>query len=414
MADSNFRGPVNSMGQLEDTSSSPLDGPSIGYQGDAIPDPRYSPWNKDGTIPGRVPSFFCSNLYVVTDQIPMILASTVLATTAQSAVTAQAVTLNATALGGSAAGVPSAAPGTPIVPLGTTVATTVFALDFGFTTGTTAAASSTVVVVDSSMFRVGHWICIGGAGNTSNTSAILTMVTGISNATTITISPVAVGALSHAPIGNANLQTNLLPPAANFGPSAATASGANPYLRGGLGSFFNPVEAVTRNVTVTGNTTNATAVWNVTGYDIYGALMFEQVSASGTTTIGSKKAFKYIQSIICNATSVTGTYTFGVGDIFGINLRADRFETLTVSWNGKPLSANAGFTAAYSSTIANNTSADVRGTLSVAAFTAFNAAASNGTGRLFVGVDLPMLNVLNATAGTTAATSMFGVAQPTS
>jgi hypothetical protein len=411
MAESNFRGPVVSIGALEDNTVSLFDGPSLSYQGYAVPDPRTNPYQKDGLSPARVPSFLVSAMFVVTDNIPSILSTTTIATALQSAVTAQALTLNTTSVGGSAAGVPSWTFGIPIIPIGTTVATAVGAIDFGFTTGTTAAASTTVVVVDSTMFKVGQWLVIGGAGNTGNTTSIITQVQSITNATTIKIAPAAVGALSHAPIGNANLQSNLAPPAANFGPAAASANAAMPYQAGGLATFFNPLEGITRNLTVTGNTTNATAAWIVAGYDIYGAAMTELITASGTSTVGGKKAFKYLLSVTCNATSVTGTYTFGLGDVYGCNVRADRFETLTVSWNGKPLSSNAGFTAAFSSVLSNNTSGDVRGTLAVSSFTAFNAATSNATGRLFIGIDLPLMNLLNAAAGSTSATSMFGVAQ---
>ena len=59
MADSNFRGPLASMGSLEDTNAttgttslvqiSPFDGPSICYQDMAVPDIRSVPFAKDGT-----------------------------------------------------------------------------------------------------------------------------------------------------------------------------------------------------------------------------------------------------------------------------------------------------------------------------------------------------------------------------
>lgn len=411
MAESNFRGPLVNMGGMEDSTSSPFDGPSLSYQGIGIFDPRFNPYLKDGMTPGRAPAFMLSPFFVVTDNIPSTISSGMIVTTAQSAVTAQAFTLNTTSAGGSAAGVPSWTYGIPIIPLGTTTVTTVGALDFGFTTGTTVAASSTVVVVDSTFFKASRWYVIGGAGNAGNSTSLITQCTVIVNGTTININPVAVGALTHAPIGNANLQTELLPPATNFGPATASANAALPYQRGGMASFFDPLEGISRNITVKGNTTNATGSFLVTGFDIYGAAMSELITASGTTTIGGKKAFKYVSVVSTNATSATGTYNVGFGDIFGVNLRADRFETLTVVWNGLGLTAQAGYTAAFSSSLSTNTTGDVRGTLAVSSFTAFNAAASNGTGRLFIGVDVPLMNVLNAVAGSTSATALFGAAQ---
>ena len=410
MADTNFRGPIVSMGAMEDNSPSPFDGPSLTYQGFGLLDPRSNPYLKDGTTPGRAPAFLMSPGHVVTDQIPSILATTQVATALQSSVLSATLTLFTTSAGGAAAGVPSWTYGVPIIPLGTTVATAVGVIDFGFTTGTTAANSSTVVVVDSTMFDQGQWIVIGGAGYAGNSTSIITQVTTITNGTTIKISPVALGALSHAPIGNANLQSNLTPPAANFGPSNASANAASPYVNGGLGSFFNPVEGICRNLTVTGSTTNATGTFLVTGYDIFGAAMTELLTASGTTTVGGKKAFKYVQSIVVQAAGATGVYSVGVGDTFGLNLRADRYEAIQVTWNGKGLTAQAGFTAALATT-SNATTPDVRGTLSVANFTAFNLATSNSTGRLCIIVRPPLLNTLNAAAGSTSATSLFGAAQ---
>lgn len=412
MAETSFRGPLVNMGALEDGGAAfPTDGPSLTYQGQGVLDPRSSPFLKDGTVPGRAPAIFGTPLFVVTDQIPSVLSSTQIATAAQSSVATTALTLFTTSVGGVAAGVPSYATGVPLVPLGTTVAIAVNAIDFGFTTGTTVAGSSTVVVVDSTLFRRGHWYCIGGAGNTGNSTSLLTSVTVLVNATTINISPVAVGALSHAPIGNTNLQNNEYPPTTQFIPTP-TATSVLPYQRGGLGLFFNPVEGVCRNITVTGSTTNATGTFLVTGYDIYGSLMTELLTGSGTTTVGGKKAFKYVQSVVTQAAGATGVYTVGIGDVFGINLRVDRYETLDAIWNGKNLSANAGFTAALATT-STNTTPDVRGTLSVQNFTAFNAATSNGTGRLYIACREPLMTMLNAAAGSTSASSLFGVAQST-
>lgn len=418
MADSNFRGPVVSMGAMEDTSIAYTDGPAISYQGYSVFDGRFAPYNKDGAAPNRAAGFFSSAFFITTDNIPSITSTTTVAAAQSAATTGFQIALNTTSAGGASAGVPSFTVGVPLVPLGTTVATSVAAIDFGFTTGTTVAASSTVVVVDSSLFQPGQWVVIGGAGNTALTTSIITQVQTITNATTIKVAPPAVGALSHAPIGRTNLHAatfGLFPPTTQFIP-VPIPNGVSAFQSAGDAVLFDPVQGVTRNITVSGNTTNATAVFLVTGFDMFGALMAEQLTAIGTTAIAGKKAFKYLLAVQVTATSSTGTYSFGLGDVFGINMRAARFEPISVSWNGKGLSSNAGFTAALALTSgpANNTSNDVRGTLAVQNFTAFNAGTSNGTGRLYIGVDLPLMDMLNATTGTTGCVSMFGLAQPTS
>src|SRR5258708_5810331 len=141
MAETIVQGPLVSGGSLLNNTVSPTDGPEIQYQGSLVPDPRFSPMSKDGTAPARIKGFPVSAGVVVVDAIPSanstgaIINAGVLSTTpgvAIALVTAQA---------GTAAGVTVFAPGIPIIPLGTSRVVTVGAIDFGFTTGTTAANS---------------------------------------------------------------------------------------------------------------------------------------------------------------------------------------------------------------------------------------------------------------------------------
>lgn len=402
MGDStSFRGPVNSEGALMDSTVSEFDGPSIFYQGSAFPDPRYL-WNKDGVQPGRVYAFGNSVDIVLIDQIPMIASTTTIAAV-QVATSAVAMALTTTAAGGSAAGVPSAAY-VPIIPFGATNATSVLALDFGFTTGTTAANSSTVVVVDSSQLDLGQWIAIGGVGNAGLTAGLITQITSIANATTIKISPVAVGALSHAPIGQAN--------AAGFNPTGLTATAAIPYQVTGLARMYDPLQGMTRCISVTGNTTNATAGVIISGYDIYGVAMTELITAVGTSTIFGKKAFKYILNAIPNATN-SNSFTVGIGDTVGLPIRSDRWDNLKVNFaNGLAVTSRGWLTAV--TTVATNTTGDARGTIQLSPLgngtsLATIGATSNATSRLFVTMSVPIYNFVNATP--TSYTSLFGVTQ---
>jgi hypothetical protein len=415
MAETILRGPNVNAGSLMDNTVTPMDGPDMSYQASVVLDPRFGPMPKDGLLPGRVKGWLNSPYFVLSDNIPMIASSTVLAA-AQSASLGTALVLTTTSVAGSAAGVPSIAAGVPIVPLGTTVATSVTALDFGFATGTTAANSSTVVVVDSSYFQQGQWIIIGGAG-ASNQTSIITQVQAISNATTIKISPVAVAALSNAPIGQANLfgQT-LLPPATQFGPSGSTPNAHQPYSVAGLAAAFNPLEGLARNLCVQGSTTNSTTAFLCTGYDMYGALMTELITASGTTAVYGKKAFKYVQSAVAQGTN-TGVFTLGIGDTFGFHVRIDKWEFSNIFYNGSFGTNLNGWTAAATTAPTLNTSGDVRGTIQVslrgALATSFNSvnATTNGTGRLTIMMSVPLYNVINATALNTV--PMLGVAQST-
>lgn len=410
MAETAFRGPLLNLGATLDTSSSPFDGPNLTYQGGMLIDPRLNnPAAKDSVSPGAIPGFLLGNAITVIDQIPSSLSTTTIAA-AQVVTAAVAVTLATTAPGGEAAGVPSWAPGIPIIPAGTTVAVTVSAIDFGFTTGTTTANSSTVVLVDNKVVSLGQWLVIGGAGNSGKTAGLITQVASVSsNGTAIFISPVAAGSLDNAPIGQGNLFNNNLPPASQFGPAAASANAAVPYRVAGFGLAFDPVQAMTRNLTVAAaSVEGGTAAIVVTGYDIWGNQMTELLTATGTTLVNGKKGFKYIASILGNVTG-SSVVTVGIGDIVGLPLRADRFNQVGggVVLGNNLMATAKGFTAAVV-TVATNTSGDVRGTLTMNQLGGA-IGTSGGTARLSVTMAVPLLSLLNATPSNS--TSMFGVAQ---
>ncbi len=424
MAESVFRGPVVSVGSLMDGpgsgTSAPItltDGPSIEYQASMFPDPRFSPLNKDGLSPGRVKGWFNSPSVIIVDAIPSANGTANIAA-AQAPSTTAGIALNlVTAQLGTAAGVPVPAAGVPIIPVGTSVATTVLAIDFGFGTGTTAANSSTVIVNDITLFQLGQWIVIPGAGAAGNTNTpLFTQVQSLStnaNSALITISPVALTALLNNPIGQGNLYSNLTPLATQFGPAAASANAAEPYRFAGLGVTFDPLQGVARALTISAasigsGTTNVL----VTGYDIYNNRMTEYLSANGTTVVNGKKAFKYILSVVTASTAATtvtpANIQIGLSDVFGVNLRMDKAEYLQVAWNGCTPTTQAGFTTALSTT-STTTTVDVRGTVNASTLAVATVASTNGARRLTVIMNVPINNMLNATPNATS--SLFGTAQ---
>ena len=428
MADSNFRGPVNAMGSLEvnaaTTAVEILDGPSMFYQGVATPDIRSAPFAKDGFRPGQQPAFFLSPDYVLIDQIPTARTSTQIAA-AQVMTSATVVSLVTTQPVGvaSTAGI---ALGVPILPLGTTVATFAnMALEFGFATGTTVAASTTVVVVDNRVFRLGQWLVIGGAGNTSANRSHIAQVASIAtaNITTLTIAPAAVTAISHASIGQANLYgDSVLPTGTQFGPTTASASvhSFGGAVEGGLARIYNPREMMSRNLSIT----SVTAIPNaysavITGWDVWGAPMTELISAAATvTTFMGKKAFKYISHITSGTSVATQTIAVGLGDVIGLPVRVDYWEQLYATWNGVPMANFSGFVPALTTPTSSSTTADVRGTLQLSTAivtgglaTAMSIVASNGTGRMFVAASLTPTQELLSTPLNTI--PKFGVAQST-
>lgn len=404
-----FRGPVVNAGSLMNTTTQgevvgPFDGPDISYQGLAIPDPRNTPLPKDTLSPGAVPSFYASPLLVTYDGIPQQSFTNTVATTqiVTAGNTLTLNTVNATVNPTDDAQVWTY--GIPLVPQGTSSVVIVGAIDFGFATGTTVANSSSVVVSDSRAFDQGQWLAIGGVGNSSSNTALITQVTGITNRTTITISPVAATARTRAPIGNASILTNvsLTPPASSIA-AAVVPNAATGQLGAGLAAVFDSRYGAGRNLRVQGATANTT-VLTVVGYDVHGNYMTESITVAGGTTITSGlKAFKYIASITAGGTNATGV-AVGLGDLFGFAWRSDSYGLTVVRSNFTNVLLPV---ASYSPAItgpSTATSADVRGTVNLAAtFT------SNGTSRLTIAAFPSADQVVNATP--IGYTSLFGVPQ---
>jgi len=413
MAESLFRGPVANVGSLMDGRVEPLDGPSIDYQGGVIANPSFSPANKDGLAPGAMKGWFNNPYIVLTDVIPSANSTTTVAAAQAPSTTAGVALGLTTAVLGTAAGVAVWTPGIPIIPVGTSVATTVSAIDFGFATGTTAVNSSTVIVNDNTLFSVGQWVVIGGAGSAGATNvALFAQVQSLStnaNSALITISPVAATALSHTPIGQGNLYSQFLPPATQFGPAAASANASDPYRVAGFSLPFNPLEGSARALSVTAASIGSgTTALVVAGYDMYFNAMSELITANGTNTVNGKKAFKYVSSIkvVTAATTVTpANVVVGISDIFGFHLRSDKWEYADYRFGGTSVINNAGWTKALG-TSASTSTADVRGTLN--ASTAF-AVPTDGARRLFMAVTMPVYSAAAATPLNTA--PILGTAQ---
>lgn len=424
MADTNFRGPINSMGSLEVESGNtatiyPQDGVSMQYQGNAMPDIRSGAFAKDGFRPGQQLALIAGSEAWVCDNIPQARVSSQLATT-QIGTSALAVSLATVGLSGLAS-VASIAVGVPIIPIGTSVVTYAIALDFGFTTGSTVANSSTVHVIDNRIFHIGQWLIVANVGNSASTRSLVTQVQSIATANTtgLTIAPVAAATLTSVPIGQGNLfGSGQLPLATQFGPAAASAS-AHSYagaMAAGLAKVINPRETLARNLSVTCVTSTEYSAL-VSGWDLWGNPMTEVITITSQTAAAGDKAFKYIGSIVSGTTSPVGI-SFGLGDTFGYPYRVDEWDQTDVTWAGSRANNFNGFVAAQLTSPATNTSGDVRGTVQISTAvltgvlaTSVSAVATNGTSRLTM---KQTFGTWNQIAGTPINTvPMFGVSQST-
>lgn len=424
MADTNHRGPINNMGALEGDAGTtatiqPLDGPSMSYQAWGWLDPRGFPFPKDGFRPGQAAAFMIENDTYAVDAIPQGNSTTALAA-AQVITAATGMALATVAVTNFSSGAASIAVGVPIIPQGTTVVTTAnIALDFGFTTGTTTANSTSVQVADNTLFWLNQWLVIGNVGNSAGTRSLLTQVVAIStsNSTTITVSQAPATALG-VPIGQANLYgSEFIAIGTQFGPTTAVATSHNPggRIQAGLGRFMNPREMLARGVVVQASASTAgTATILVSGWDVWLQPMTELITALGTTPAYGKKAFKYVQSAVPQSigTTVSATYTLGISDVFGFPFRADEPEHVTIIAGGTTVANAVGITTAVI-TGANNTSGDVRGTVQLSGIGGgtplSSVATSNNVKRLFVVQSPGVWNTLFATPNNL--TPMFGTTQ---
>lgn len=408
MTDSAFRGPVSNVGSMLDLTVQPEDGPSYAYQGNVIANLRAGAFNKDGIGNARVSAFLDGPEPVTVDGVPSATSTTILAVSTSLA-SGTAMTLLSVAPGNTTAGTASHAPGMPFIPFNSSTVQNVIALDFGFDTGTTTAGNSSIVVRDNTLYTVGQWLAIGGAGNSAKTLSQLTQVASIvaGGTTAITVQPAPLGSLTNAPIGSANLWNTFLPPATQFGPSAPVPNAESIAWAMGLFRIFNPLQALARNVTVASITSIGGTV-TINGFDVHSQQMSETITvAAGTATAVGNKAFKYIASAIPNFTDTTGRYTVGVGNKFGLPFRMDRYEYLAYCWGGINQVNQTGFVGAVLTNPATPTTGDVRGILDVSAISV--PLAANGTSRLWVYQKLPLWN---SAAGTPINTApIFGVTQ---
>jgi hypothetical protein len=399
-----------------------FDGPSIGYQGDLIVNPIFSPQPKDGLSPGRVHGWYNAFYSVSVDAVPSASSSVTLANAAQLSSTANGLATGLiTAVTGGTANVPWNCPGVPIQPLAGGAVVTCIAMDFGFSTGTTTANSSTIVVTDNRQFTLGQWLCLPGCGGTTTTPLFCQVMAfgtaSPANATTLQVSPSPQTGLNNAPIGQANLYSQFLPYATQFGPSAPMPTATEPYRSAGLGAAMDPWASVARNLQYVSGAASGTGVIMVTGYDIYGQLMTEKVTLNSATPVRGLKAFKYIQSVQTITAATTGVATVSIGpdNSVGMNLRSDRWEFADIFYNGGFAINSQGWTAAVT-TPATSTSGDVRGMINASTVLVGSSSGSAALGGPFDGVkritifqNVQLQNAIGATP--LNYTSLIGVAQ---
>lgn len=388
-------------------------GPSGVYQGVMVPDERF--WFAKDSVQGnagRVPGALDLAYLQSVDQIPAAYGTAKIAAL-QNVTSGTAMTLAAASVG--------VAAGIPIMPIttsqgylgGGTVTTAALVLDFGFAFMTnTSVGTNAWTVADSTQFAVGMPLVIAGAGASS--AALLTYVSGITDATHITTYDNSGTSVTATPVGTG------FP----WFPSGDIASGEPifhlPFQAQGPAIMLDPSQAIARGVSVTGSTSATGGAFTVRGWDAFWQPLTETITAgAGATTAYGKKAFKAIASVTPGFTDAHN-YSIGTSDVFGMHFRSDRWEYSNVLWAAASMTSSTGWTAADTTSPATATTGDVRGTIQTSAIgggSGIGSNASNGTisslamsgRRLAIFQSLPLLNVIRTSPFNTV--PKFGVAQ---
>lgn len=166
--------------------------------------------------------------------------------------------------------------------------------------------------------------------------------------------------------------------------------------------LWNPAALVGRAVAVTAAASATATTATVSGYDVYGFPMVEAITLTAGAQASGRKAFKYVKSVVLNASDATHAYSVDTTDVFGLPIRSDTFGDVLVN-SATSLTALTLTTAATGyvpadRTVATTTTGDVRGTY--AGFTSGTAA-----NKLVVRQSPPPYNVQTANPG------LFGVTQ---
>lgn len=173
---------------------------------------------------------------------------------------------------------------------------------------------------------------------------------------------------------------------------------------------------VARILEFVGDTTTTAVTFTISGWDYWGAKVVENVTlGTGSLTVGSKKAFRWINSINASAAS-GGSVAIGTGDTFGLPYYVPSPSYIFPIWSGVPdylwdadlsLMIPAGaFVAGVTTFPATATTGDVRGTYQVN-----ENVASDGAKAFAIRILMPLVDPIY-TRGTSPQTKdAYGVPQ---
>lgn len=391
---SNISGPLLVTGNLNPQQVMDPDlGPSLFFQGGHVLDPRQVGGIESAIgIPGyKAYGMYASPYIAMIDIVPQALSATRIAA-GQAVTAATPMTLASVQAAGLSIAIPVVPFGLPYV--STSKVTPAVCLDFGFTTGTSTAASANLTGVPAGawrFFKKGQRIIVAGAGAAANLPLYTTVAaTPAPGATTVVMSDVAGTSQAGAQVGSAD----------PWGVGAAW-----PYVyynqSGADVAIADPNQMCGRAVSITSNAGSTAQNVTVNGYDMWGQLQSEVIPfAGGAATTNGKKAFKWITSVVPATTDAGHLMSVGTLDIFGFNMRAEFWEYLTLYYNGALITSSTGWVTADQTDPATNVTGDTRGTYAV-------QSATDAVKRLTGFLRIPTYNLM--TADNLGYKTLFGV-----
>ena len=153
--------------------------------------------------------------------------------------------------------------------------------------------------------------------------------------------------------------------------------------------LWNPMAMVGRAVSVFAATGATYTTATVSGYDVYGFPMQENITLTPNSAVNGKKAFKYIKSVVLSGGSADTTHNYRVDttSVIGLPIRADTSAEIAVSAGASQVALTTNTTFAANGflpadrTTPSYTTGDVRGTIDVSNASGVNLAPSTATNK---------------------------------
>ena len=142
--------------------------------------------------------------------------------------------------------------------------------------------------------------------------------------------------------------------------NATPVGGTELVITGALATSGVATMTTPRNMVVVSSTTDTTQTALITGTDVYGEAMSEDIAFNGTTPVPGLKAFKTVTSVVIDIT-MAGNPDIGTVDVLGSPIRIETLNAVIQTTSAGVVDAPTLLVA--DDTTATTTTGDIRGTV---------------------------------------------------